>query len=88
MQQSLFGSSHITYENRKAIIEQHRKEIAAGGVAIRDLQDSCPHNDVTRVHKSDTGNWCKSDDAYWTDCKCNVCGKVWTEDYHDGYGRR
>ena len=48
--------------------------------ALSALQASCPHNGVTKTPKSDTGNWCHSDDSYWYHCECPVCGKVWTED--------
>ena len=87
MQGSLFGNEHITDENRKAFIAEHVDHISSHADAIRALRDSCPHNDVDRQHHSDTGNWCPQDNAYWTECKCFVCGKTWTENYKDGYTR-
>lgn len=47
---------------------------------ILALQHSCSHINTTKVAKSDTGNYCKADDAYWYECKCRICGKYWTED--------
>lgn len=62
---------------------------------LKQLQASCDHNDavraykatrqnwpafVTKVHGSDTGNWDRSDDSYWTDCACTLCEARWTED--------
>ena len=37
--------------------------------------EECDHADVTRVYKSNTGNWCPQDDSYWTEFTCNTCGK-------------
>jgi hypothetical protein len=87
MQSSLFGPEHITDAARSEMITHHQKQILGIYNVIRDLQNTCPHNDSKRVHKSDTGNWCRADDSYWTDCKCNVCGKTWVENYSDGYTR-
>ena len=43
------------------------------------LRTQCPHADVKRTPKSDTGNWCAADDRYWVACECLDCGKHWTE---------
>ena len=45
-----------------------------------DLQSVCPHTNVKKEPKSNTGNWCPQDDHYWYDCTCPDCGKWWTED--------
>lgn len=87
MQGSLFGHSLMSDEDRLAAIAYHNQQMAPHREAIRDLKDSCPHNNVKRVHKSDTGNWCPSDDAYWDECSCSVCGNFWKENYRDGYSR-
>jgi hypothetical protein len=49
---------------------------------IYDIQKECVHppDALTKKAKSDTGNWCVSDDRYWYECKCSLCGKWWTED--------
>lgn len=88
MQGSLFGNECMSDEDRKAAILHHQLMIHPHRDAIRDLKDTCPHNNVKRVARSDTGNWCRADDAYWTDASCEVCGNFWKEDYHDGHGRR
>jgi len=44
------------------------------------LQESCPHENVDKEYQSDTGNWCKADDSYWIDFKCQDCDKRWVED--------
>lgn len=48
---------------------------------IHDFRESCPHHpeEVRYKHESDTGNWCRSDDCYWTDLYCSRCGKMWRE---------
>lgn len=47
---------------------------------MNELRTVCPHTDVSRLAKADTGNWSPSDDRYWDDCVCLHCGKHWTED--------
>lgn len=42
------------------------------------LQEECTHPNCVSEHHSDTGNYCKQDDSYWTDHKCPDCGKHWT----------
>ena len=44
------------------------------------LQEECQHQNAVKENKSDTGNWCKADDCYWTECKCPDCLKFWRED--------
>jgi hypothetical protein len=58
----------------KAEIVKHEKR-------IRYFQDHCCHptKNVTRKHEADVGNWCASDDRYWTECYCDRCQKHWTE---------
>lgn len=80
MQGSLFGLEHITDENRKTFIAEHVAHISSHADAIRDLRNSCPHNEVSKWHESDTGNWCPQDDRYWTNYRCEVCGKTWSQD--------
>lgn len=46
---------------------------------IRQLQESCPHENKSSIPASDTGNWCKSDNKYWIDHRCFDCGKYWRE---------
>lgn len=41
------------------------------------LREVCDHGDCQVKHRSDTGNWCRADDKYWTEYKCNICGKQW-----------
>lgn len=48
--------------------------------AERDLQALCQHPSATKVNKGDTGNWDRSQDSYWRECKCPDCGKQWNED--------
>lgn len=47
----------------------------------------CTHEKITIKNKSNTGNWCSSDDRYWSECKCLVCGKFWTEDQDEIYDK-
>lgn len=57
------------------------REIA--GKATSDLfsfKQKCEHTYVTVQPKSDTGNWCKSDDSYWYVITCKCCEECWHED--------
>ncbi len=42
------------------------------------LQQICGHVDLEKRNRGDSGNWCKSDDSYWTEWKCQDCKKFWT----------
>lgn len=44
------------------------------------LRSKCKHKNRTKKYKSDTGNWCISDDSYWIEFRCEDCGKFWSED--------
>lgn len=54
--------------------------------AIKNFRDNCSHPPETLYAKpgGDTGNWCKSDDAYWQDYVCGECSRSWREYYKDG----
>lgn len=46
--------------------------------AERELQAICTHPTATRKNFSDTGNWDRSQDSYWTEWHCTDCGKRWS----------
>lgn len=48
---------------------------------IEEIQEQCSHpkSCVTRVGKSNTGNYDPSEDSYWYECNCALCQKRWTE---------
>jgi hypothetical protein len=45
---------------------------------LKDLQALCKHESATVEHKSDTGNYDPSQNAYWNEWICHECGKRWT----------
>lgn len=45
--------------------------------AVKLIQDNCKHENAAFSYGSDTGNYCKADDAYWKDYKCKDCNKWW-----------
>ncbi len=49
---------------------------------ITKLQAECPHSDETLLKKyeADTGNYDPSDDRYWANLWCQICGARWTVD--------
>lgn len=64
------------------MIQELRKKIDDLQTQIDRIQEQCSHPDaaVTRVAKSDTGNYDRTQDAYWYECECKLCEKRWTED--------
>jgi hypothetical protein len=62
--------------------EEARQEIEKAHLELQKIQNECSHPKevLSKEHGSDTGNYDPSQDAYWTDFKCGVCGKQWTED--------
>jgi hypothetical protein len=46
---------------------------------IDKIQTECSHPFVTKVHRSNTGNYDPSTDCYWDECSCPDCGKYWTQ---------
>lgn len=57
-----------------------RWQIVSAEQDLRTLQAACPHTQVTKVAKSNTGNYDPSVDSYWYEFSCPDCGKWWTED--------
>lgn len=55
-----------------------RDEILTKIINYQDF--TCKHFNVKRTPKSNTGNWDRTDDRYWLECKCEDCDKFWTED--------
>ena len=46
---------------------------------IEALQDVCKHPNVTKVSRSDTGNYDPYEDRYWKEYSCPDCDKRWTD---------
>ncbi len=70
----------------KQKIEKLKKDILKKQQEIINLQSECQHENLIGKYSADTGNWCRDDDSYWVDFKCEDCGKQWMEDQTDiGY---
>lgn len=65
-----------------SIITQLRQEIKAAKDKISQIQEECCHpaSAVTKIARADTGNYDRSQDGYWYECRCSLCEKQWTED--------
>ncbi len=63
------------------IVEQLRQEIAERQAKIAEIQSQCSHPPaaVEKKHGSNTGD-VFSEDLYWTDFHCTLCGKSWNEE--------
>ena len=47
---------------------------------IIDIQSKCLHIEVSKEHKSNTGNYAPVDDRYLTEFTCKTCEKHWSEE--------
>lgn len=68
-------------ELRESIFIQ-KKKVKKEEDELKTIINKCKHEYVKLKAKSDTGNYCKSDDCYWYEIECKVCGKRWDEDQH------
>lgn len=50
---------------------------------IAKWQGICTHEDAFGMYKANTGNWCKLDDSYWIELKCETCGERFHFDSQD-----
>jgi len=63
-------------------VNKKRERIAQLYREIDEIHNSCDHplNNLSIVHKSNTGNYDYNSDSYWTVFECSHCGKKWRED--------
>lgn len=67
--------------NPKMVKAKHKRitdKIDGLYLDLRNLQEECPHPNLTVSHGANTGNYDPSSDCYWKDYKCPDCGKMWT----------
>jgi hypothetical protein len=66
------------------------RDIESSRNKLINIQNRCKHpeQDCEYIYKSDTGNWCRADDSWWTNYKCYRCGKYWTENGSKPHGTR
>lgn len=69
----------------KRKIERLNSKIQKLREDIKQVQEACPHADLTYKYGGDSGNYDRSQDCYWIDWHCNDCGKSWTTDQDNGY---
>ena len=57
-------------------------EIAALVSKIAEIQSLCSHPSpcVTKEHKANTGNYDPTQECFWTEFRCELCEKTWTEE--------
>ena len=61
---------------KRAALEKRREKYF---IDKYKLEDACPHENATKKHKGNTGNYDPASDLYWTEFTCPDCGKFWTE---------
>jgi hypothetical protein len=64
----------------KSRIDTINKKIGKLYLQKQAIIAECTHTNLTGEYKSNTGNWCPSDDSYWIDVTCDDCGKWWMID--------
>jgi hypothetical protein len=47
--------------------------------SIIEIQENCPHHNLTYTKRGSTGNWYR-EDSFWYVWKCLVCDKQWNTD--------
>lgn len=52
---------------------------------IANIQENCPHENLTYKYCGSTGHYDRSDDAYWMIWKCQDCKKQWQTSQNDAY---
>lgn len=64
------------------IIDKYKQQIKEITEIINRIQDECNHPSIvlTKTHGSNIGNYDPSADCYWTDFRCSLCEKEWTEE--------
>jgi hypothetical protein len=64
------------------MVKELREQITKLQLQIKVIQDECSHPSlcVTKKHFSDTSNWVRNEDSYWTEFHCSLCDKHWQED--------
>lgn len=50
--------------------------------ALTLLQTQCDHPGeyFKATYESDTGNFSSTDDSWWVECSCSLCGRRWAHD--------
>ena len=60
-------------------VSRLNKHISDARQRIKELQEECPHTNVTKTYEGDGGGY-DYKASYWIDFVCLDCGKRWTED--------
>ncbi len=60
-------------------IEEIKTEISKLQTELVAIQAACPHPPLVVRYKycSNTGNFDRSDDCFWTELRCGLCGLYW-----------
>ncbi len=61
-------------------IKTIKKKIEYWENALQEFQDTCAHENVDKVYKSNSGNCGYTSDYYWINFHCHDCDKLWRED--------
>lgn len=68
----------MTSKQIKRRIETLSKRAKKSNNEILDLRLICTHEDYTSVYRANLGNYDPSNDVYWLEFTCNICGHYQT----------
>lgn len=68
-------------KRREFIILQKAVTDALG--KMYEFQEKCEHPYLIIKPDSDTGNYSRSEDSYWYECRCKLCNDSWRVDSKD-----
>lgn len=71
----------MEYKSLKQRVDAARLALTRAQCDLLELQNECTHpkETVEKKYGSNTGNYDPHQDCYWTDFKCGICDKMWTE---------
>lgn len=70
----------IKEESIATEVQRIKKKIKKWELRLKEAQATCKHQNASKTHHANTGNWCPQDDSYWTTFNCPDCGKIWNMD--------
>jgi len=61
-------------------VKKINENISALRKNLSEIQETCPHINLTKTSHGSTGNYDPTQDSYWYEFICHDCGKRWSEE--------
>jgi len=68
------------YRKQRELLKNKQLKLDA---KLKELREKCPHENLKYKLCGDTGNWCKADDSYWIEWRCDDCEARWSTNQDD-----